>query len=186
MRRLIGVALGVFFALGCDETKSTPAPSASASAKASAAVSAKPAPPPAPWFVGSWQGTYDAQHYLIEMTKKQGGVREWSEDDGGAGEGEGKITLQVTEEKTITGTASGPLGDMVASGQVDEESFRVRLSPKSPGERAFNGVFVAKRKGESLSGRLQASTGDSRTVRDAPVELKKGGGTAAAPAGSAP
>jgi hypothetical protein len=172
---------------GCDETKSSSAPggSASVAAKASAAVSAKPAPPPAPWFVGTWQGSYDAQHYLIEMTKGQGAVREWGDDDGGTGEGEGKITLQVTEDGAISGAASGPLGDMVASGQVDEDDFRVRLSPKAPGERAFNGVFVAKRKGDSLSGRLQASTGDSRTVRDAPVELKKGG-TAAAPAGSAP
>ncbi len=178
-------------AFGCDDKKApSPAGTASAGTKGSAAVSAKPAPPPAPWYVGTWQGTYDAQQYVIQMTKKQGAVKAWTQDagDGGVvGEGEGKITLKIDEGKTITGEASGPLGDMTAAGQVDEEQFRVRLSPKEPGERAFQGFFLAKKSGKAMSGRLQASTGDSRTVRDAPIKLeKKSGDSPAAPAASAP
>ncbi len=179
-------------AVGCDEKKSPgPAGTASAGAKGSAAVSAKPAPPPAPWYFGTWQGTYEAQQYVIQMTKKQGAVKAWTQDagEGGiVGEGEGKITLKIDEGKTITGEASGPLGDMTASGQVDEEQFRVRLTPKEPGEDAFQGFFLAKKSGKGMSGRLQASTGDSLKVRDAPVKLKRTSseGFTAPPAASAP
>jgi len=78
----------------------------------------------------------------------------------------------VKPDGEITGTATGALGAMTATGQVDEDTFRVTLRPEKPSETAYQGFFVAKREGDALKGRLQASSGDSLKVRDAPVEIK--------------
>ncbi|MCA9597965.1 MAG: hypothetical protein KC776_31855 [Myxococcales bacterium] len=174
-RRVLLLAL-VLAVSACDEKKTAPAaPKASAATVAApAASSAAPPEKKLPWFVGHFSGAYDAQHYLIEMSKSDGVVRNWAEDDGGAGSGEGTISLDVTEDGTIVGSSKGPLGELVASGEVDETSFRVRLVPKEPGDGKFTGFFLVKQDGKVLRGRLQASTGDSLTVRDAPVLVQKG------------
>lgn len=166
------------------------APSAAADAAPAplgpASVSVAP-PPSAPaakqeaWYVGKWSGTYDAQHYLIEAPKNEG-AREWGQDDGGAHSGSGTIELSVGADGRVSGTADGPLGRQTASGEVDADTLRVSLAPDKPGERSFSGVVVLSRKGDKIEGRLQASTGDSRTVRDAAVTLEKG--KPAAPASS--
>jgi hypothetical protein len=185
----MSLAVGLLLLGACEEKPAAPTsvPSARASAAAAApSASASAAAPTAPaaWFVGGFTGTYEASHYLIEMKKKHGGISAWDKDDGEKGSGEGKLTLSIDESGRVTGTAQGPLGDMTASGQVEEEVLRMRLSPKDHGaEGAFAGVVVAKRKADGFEGRLQASTGDSLTVRDAPVRLHKGGG-GPAPAGS--
>jgi len=185
----VSLAVGPLLLGACEEKPAAPtgAPSAQASAVAAAPpASASAAAPAAPaaWFVGDFTGTYEASHYLIEMEKKHGGVAAWDKDDGKPGSGEGKLALNIDDSGRVTGTAQGPLGDMTASGQVDEEVLRLRLSPKDHGaEKAFAGVVVAKRKADGFEGRLQASTGDSLTVRDAPVRLRKGS-SSPAPDGS--
>jgi hypothetical protein len=172
----LGLALSV---AGCEEKakpspappqdSARPGPSAGASASASAA-----APEAAPWFVGTWTSSYEAQHYLIEMEKKQGGIAAWKNDDGAVGSGSGKLNLTVDANRVVTGTSGGALGELVASGQLDEETLRVRLTPKQPGaENAFSGMLIARRKGDAFEGTLQASTGDSKVVRDAPIKLSK-------------
>jgi hypothetical protein len=183
------LAIAPFLLCACDEKPATPTsaasaiPSAVAAAPSERASAAAPAAPVA-WFVGDFSGRYEASHYLIEMTKKHGGVGAWEKDDGKLGSGEGKLALRIDESGRVTGTAQGPLGDMTASGQVEEEMLRLRLSPKDHGAQgAFAGIVVAKRKADGFEGWLQASTGDSLTVRDAPVHLHKGG-SKPAPAGS--
>lgn len=168
--------------VGCDKQAPTPSPNASASAASISASVAKPvASVPEkkrPWFAGDWSGTYDAQHYLIETPKNEG-AREWATDDGGTHSGEGQLSLRVDDAGVISGWARGPLGEQTVSGEVDGETFSVRLAPKTPGERAFGGILVLRRKGDALSGRLQASSGDSRTVRDALVEVHRGAASGA-------
>lgn len=188
MSRSGALVLLLVLAVGCDDDKPKAAPTASATPNASAVSSAAATPPEKqlPWYAGAWSGTYDAQHFLIEMDKKQGAVRAWSEDDGGRGTGEGSVSLTVTEAGAISGEAKGPLGEHVLSGQVDEDTLRVKLMPKAPGADAFTGFFLVKKQGEGLEGRLQASSGDSLTVRDAPVKLQKGGSASPAPAPAAP
>ena len=171
---MIRHAVLALFALsfGCEKETPKPTPNAASASVASPIASGSAAPPAKakPWYVGAWTGKYEARHYLVE-TKKGEGAREWQNDDGGDGEGDGKLELQVAEDGAITGTASGPLGPMTATGAVDDQSFRVRLRPSEPTETAFHGFFVAKREGASVKGTLQASSGDSLKVRDAPVEL---------------
>ena len=190
MIRVVGALLAssLVALTGCDKTEQPkPAPSASAASLTSAAPTASVLEPPAPvakdkaWAAGTWSGSYEAQRYLVEAPKNEG-AREWAQDDGGAHSGDGSIELEVSDSGAIKGSAHGPLGDHDLSGQVDDDAFRVRFVPKQPGTRAFGGVAVLKKDGAALKGRLQASSGDSLTVRDAAVELHRAGDKTAASA----
>jgi hypothetical protein len=174
MKRHAAIVALVLATLGCKEDKPVTAqPTASAPAPvASASAAPADAAPAAAWYVGRWTGSYDAQHYLIE-TKKGEGLKQWADDDGKEGAGKGKLALDVKADGEISGSASGPLGEMIASGQAEDDSLRVTLRPKEPTDTAFQGFFVAKREGKGAKGRLQASSGDSLKVRDAPIELTR-------------
>jgi len=183
-----GVLGAALCGLACNEPPKggSPAPSASVATAStpSGSASAAPAPEKAqpPWFVGTWSGGYESQHYLIEMSKKEGSVKAWADDPGEIGAGTGKLSLTVGEDRQVTGTSEGPLGTLVAAGELDGDTLRVALSPRDPkgaeASASFAGTLIASRKGEILEGRIQASTGDSQTVRDAPVRLTKGGAQA--------
>jgi hypothetical protein len=143
----------------------TPAPSV---ARASAAPSASAAPAAA-WFEGSWQGTYKAELHRIEMAA--GGVKEWKKDDGAQASGEGKLSIEAKSDGTVSGQASGALGEQVVSGRVEGEHVSLKLSPAQPD--GFQGVIVAAQAPEGIKGSLSASTGDSLVVRKASVTLAK-------------
>ena len=177
-----GVLVAAALTAACDDEPEPAAPargaaSAAPSTSASTAASAKP---PAPWYAGTWSGTFETQHYLIERTKREGAVAAWDKDEGEKAAGQGRLSLDVDADRRVTGTASGPLGALVASGEMDGDTLRVQLSPKDPRApetaESFAGTLIAKRKGQLLEGRIQASSGDSRVVRDAAVKLEKAGG----------
>jgi hypothetical protein len=130
---------------------------------------------PAAWFEGKWKGSYDAAQYTIETPEKNSGAREWKDDDGGTHVGDGTLELEIAADGRITGTAKGALGDHTVTGEVDETKFRISFVPQEPGDRAFSGSAVLDKSGEGVKGRLSASTGDSKTVRDAAVVLDKVG-----------
>jgi hypothetical protein len=155
-------------------TAAAPAAAASAVAGASASAGAKPKPPPGT--AGEWTGTYEARHYLIEMSKKEGAVREWEADKGEAHSGKGVLTLTIADDGSASGSSTGPLGELAIVGEFDGEQLRLRLSPVNPEKQpAFYGTLLAERKGEAFKGRMQASSGDSLTVRDAPAQLQRKG-----------
>lgn len=173
----------LFIAVGCERRSgSTAQPSASANAVAASAAETLPPQPSARAsddLTGQWSGSYDARHYLIEMSKTEGVVREWAEDKAKEHTGEGTITFRIEPDGSVMGKAKGPLGSSLVSGQVEGKTVRIRLTPSEPGTRSFAGFVVLERERDALKGRLQASTGDSLTVRDAPVELHRPGVTAA-------
>jgi hypothetical protein len=164
-------------------------PSASESA-ASASASAPPAPaapvacvapsatsaPRAASEAGQWSGSYEARLYRIEMSKKEGAVREWGEDKGDLHTGKGSLTVDIAEGGSASGAAKGPLGELQLTGELDGPNLRLQLSPADPQQTpAFTGVLLAKRDGSGFTGRLQVSSGDSLIVREAPVSLRKKG-----------
>jgi hypothetical protein len=176
---------------GCKDKAKGAAPAAvtSVAASAAAAPSGAVAAPEesAPWFVGTWSGTYQSRHHLIQMDRKDGAVRAWAEDKGQTGSGTGKLTLRIDDSRAVRGGGTGPLGELVASGELDGEVLRVRLIPKDPAaESSFAGFLIAKRVTSGFEGSIQASTGDGATVRDAPVRLTLGDGDAAQPGRVAP
>ena len=185
MRLCVAIAL---VAMGCDKP-APPAPAASASAapqapSAAPAASATTAPSAAPAKEQSWRGEYTAQAYAIEVPKNEG-AREWGADDGGELSGKGTLGFTVAASGAIHGSASGALGEHDVVGQVEGDALRIRFVPKAPGDRAFGGVAVLAREGDAMKGRLQGSTGDSKTVRDALISVsREGAGTAQSPAPS--
>jgi hypothetical protein len=169
---------------------SLPAPSAppARSAPSGSAAAASNA------LASTWTGSYDARHHAIEMSKKEGAVRDWSEDDGKLHSGTGKIALTIGDDGAVTGSSTGALGELVVAGELDGDTLRLKLTPRDPGaEKAFFGTLIAKRSSGMFVGKIQASSGDSLTVRNAPVELRPGtsnpavtgGSGSAAPASSA-
>lgn len=179
MRLCVAIAL---VAMGCDKP-APPAPAASASAapqapSAAPAASASPAPSAAPVKEQRWRGDYTAQAYAIEVPKNEG-AREWGADDGGELSGKGTLGFTVAASGAIHGNASGALGEHDVVGQVEGDALRIRFVPKAPGDRAFGGVAVLALEGDAMKGRLQGSTGDSKTVRDALISVSREGATAA-------
>jgi hypothetical protein len=83
--------------------------------------------------------------------------------------------LNIDEAGNVTGMATGPLGELKASGTLDGEALRVRLQPAKVLEppEMFNGVLLARKENGGFSGDLKASSGDSLTVRKATVKLAK-------------
>jgi hypothetical protein len=150
-------------------------PSAAPAPQASApAPSAKPKPQAT--VAGDWTGTYDARHYLIEMSKKEGAVREWQADKGETHSGKGQLTLSIAPNGSVSGSSTGALGELSVVGELDGEQLRLQLSPVDPEKQpAFKGHLLAERKGDTFKGNIQASSGDSLTVRDAPAELRRKG-----------
>ena len=179
--RLGVTALALVLFVGCDRP-APPTPAASSSALPSAPMAASAAPSAsasaAPAKSRTWQGNYDAQAYAIEVPKNEG-PREWTADDGGALEGRGSVTFTISASGAIRGSASGALGEHLVVGEVDGDSYRVRFVPKEPGERVFGGFAILTLDGDTLKGRLQGSTGDSKTVRDALISVSRGGASAA-------
>lgn len=153
-------------------------PSTTEGAQGAATASAPPAAseqpePPKPWYFGKWEGSYDAARHVIDMTAAQGAVRDWGMDPGDAGAGRGTLSVVVDEAGTIQGSSKGPLGALTVSGHADDEALRLVLEPAEPGVKAFRGSVVARREGAAAKGTLSASSGDSLTVRAAPVTLER-------------
>lgn len=161
---------------GKDAERSQSVASTVASASASAAPRA-PLAPKVPPFAGKYEGTFDAALFRIEMTKEEGAVKEWSEDDGKTLSGAGTLILKIDENRTITGTSSGSLGNLRASGNLDDDRIRVSLLPESPGPIGGSGsaTLVGKLEADSIVGTLRASSGDSLKARTAAVRLSKAG-----------
>ena len=163
------IALLLLLATACQQSPKTDAPGvASAGASVAAPPSASAAPPKA-WFEGAWQGAYQAELFRIEVPA--GGVKEWKQDDGKKSSGEGKLSLQAEPDRTVTGDASGALGDLRVAGHVDGDRMTLTLTPSQ--NDGFHGVIVAAQTPEGMKGTLSASTADSLQARQANVTLTR-------------
>jgi hypothetical protein len=152
--------------------KSEPPQGASSAAVAAAPASAAPSAATAPkaWYEGRWSGTYEAALERIEL--EVGGVRAWKDDDGQRASGKGTLTVAVNPEGIATGEAEGPLGAQVVHGIADDGGLRLTLSPKGGEAEGFRGTMVLAKAPDHVAGSLNASSGDSLTVRKAKVELR--------------
>ncbi len=157
---------------GCKAHASDAAPGPSAVATAPASASAAPAAaakPTKPWYAGSFAGAYEAKLQPVDV--KVGAIREWAKDDGKAASGPGKLTLQIADDGVVDGSSEGALGAGHVSGKVEDDTLRLQLLPDD--SSAMRGVLVASRDGDGFKGSIEASSGDSTQVRQAPIELKK-------------
>jgi len=165
---LVAASVGPSVVCGC-KGHTEEATAAATSSAAVPAPSAAPAAKVKAWYVGEFQGAYEAKLAPVEV--KVGAVREWGKDDGKAASGPGKLDLKISEDGAVDGSAEGALGAARASGKVEEDTLRVVLSPKDA--TGLHGVLVASKDGDGFKGSIEASSGDSLTVRQAAIELKK-------------
>ena len=176
IRSLLVTTLAVAACLACTKEKADDkgqAASASPSASVAAIPSAKPVEKP--WFFGEWRASLEVARYQVEQTKQEGKVAAWAADTGDKATGKGELVLEIDEEGKVTGSASGALGKLNASGLVDGEELRVQLHAAEalPPPEMFNGVLLGQKEKDGFSGELKASSGDSLTVRKAAVTLTK-------------
>lgn len=153
-----------------EPTASETAPGARSGAPESSAAP-KPAPPAKPWYVGAWSGIYTAEKHTITMSAAEGALREWSQEAGKEGIGPGDLSVEVAEDGSALGTASGSLGKMLVTGKVEDEVLTLQLKPTEAGVQSYHGFVIAKRDAQSFTGKLQASSGDGTRVRTGTVRL---------------
>jgi len=161
------------FAMAACKTEAPEPVAGSAAPSAPALATAVPSAPARPWYAGSWSGEYSAKPFKVEPGP--GAVKEWAKDDGAKASGPGKLTLRIDDAGAVEGQGDGALGPLEASGQVDGDTVRVtlRAGGAAADGAAFFGMLLGSRAGDAIQGRIQASSGDSLTVREARVELKK-------------
>jgi hypothetical protein len=179
-RVVCGIGLSLVSASGC--RKSSPAaeaaPSASVAPVAPASSEAPSAASPAPSAVspgsalgGTWSGSYRAEHHLIQMDKKEA-LPAWVKDDQKVGVGDGKLELVIDANGSVSGTSSGPLGELAVSGRAEDGMVRATLSPRDPSvEGGFQGYLMAHPARDRIAGQLEISSADGAVVRRASVEL---------------
>jgi hypothetical protein len=153
----------------CKAHTGGPAAAASGAVPIASANVAPSAPKAKPWFSGAFHGNYEAKLAPVEV--KVGAVKEWSTDDGKASAGPGKLELEIDDDGLVAGTGEGALGESHASGKVENDTLRVVLAPSDTS--GLHGVLVATKDGDGFRGSIEASSGDSLRVRQAPIELKK-------------
>ena len=100
-----------------------------------------------------------------------GGVKEWKQDEGKQASGAGTLSLQTAADGSVTGTATGALGNLVVTGRV--EGDRAALMLASAEADGFHGVILASQTPEGMKGTLSASSADSLQVRQAAVTLSR-------------
>jgi hypothetical protein len=158
----------LLFLGGCRAHTDEHAPT-SVAASANAAPVVAPAPKAKPWFSGEFRGSYEAKLAPVEV--KVGAVKDWLSDDGKSASGPGKLELNIDDDGIVDGSGEGALGATHASGKVEDDTLRVVLAPSDAS--GLHGVLLASKDGDGFRGSIEASSGDSLRVRNAPIELKK-------------
>jgi hypothetical protein len=147
---------------------SQPTPAASEAPKVAAPPSTAAKPAPA-WYEGSWQGSFQAELFRVELPA--GAVKEWKQDDGKRMSGPGTLELAIAADGAVSGSAKGALGELAVTGHA--EGDRVALSLDSTAADGFHGFVLAAQTPQGMHGALSASSGDSLTVRKAEVSLTR-------------
>lgn len=183
------------FSVGCGKGDDKPAaPSAPASGAASApatgtaagtasapagtaagtASGAATAPASAPAGAASYAGDFESKSgtlYLPDRKEFQGVKKVDFESK--AALGPGKIEISVDAQGTVSGTASGALGDLTISGRSEGGRITATLKPTT-GTDGFYGTLLAEPSpsGE-LVGTLSASAARANVLREAELKLAK-------------
>lgn len=167
MKRTMVLGLVCLVTVACDKqpTKADPA-----SEPAAPVASAEPAPPPAPAMPTAWSGKYVSK---VGAVNPPANARNkiWEKDPGTDAVGEGTLEVSL-DDKRVTGTLTGPLGECHLSGELDGDNLRANLVPNDPNaDSAMTGFLVLTRDGDVFKGELRASDREGRIVREAKVDL---------------
>lgn len=156
-------------------TSVSSAPAAGA-ASASASQPAVDAPPAAKGD-GTFKGSFNAKVGAVSPPK-EAEIKLWAKDPGSEAVGEGSLTLKLIpsgSQTLVRGGATGALGELELSGEIDDKFVTAHVTPKQPNAPlAMTGVFSGKLEGAKITGKLRVSGRDGNLVREADVELSQG------------
>jgi hypothetical protein len=156
------------------EGAAAPTPSAQSAQNPSAQVKSAVAPQPGSECAGKYQGEYTVAAVKSELSSKDGAPSQWEKDDGKALAGKGTIQLQVDANNSVSGMASGALGEQTLRGSCDDKTLRVRLdSTNEELAKVQNAYLLAEISGADIKGTLAAATGDSLIRRAGAVTLQR-------------
>lgn len=169
MRRTLSWVIFPLALLACDKK----ATDSGVEPAASAAAPSEPEPPPPPPKPTAWTGKYVAQ---VGEVNPPANARNkvWQKDPGTANVGDGTVEVSLDEKTgTVKGTATGALGELQLSGELDDTHLRANVAPKDPNaEDAMTGFLVLDREGDTFKGSLRVSDREGVIVREAKVELQ--------------
>jgi hypothetical protein len=161
---------------GCETSSGVaPMPSGTATAGPSAATtasagsSARPGHPHA----GRYAGSFEAAKAEVPLDE---GVSypTWTDEDGKAVSGTGKLELTVDDAGAVTGKANGALGALTIAGRVEGDVLSATLRPEDPNAAdAMTGTLVGRLDPAGMKGQLRASSRDGNVARKATATLKK-------------
>ncbi len=153
-------------------TASVAAPVGSIAPVASAAPSAS-----APGTTASaahWEGTFTAKRAVLANLPKDVKVPAWDKDPGTASVGPGTLAAMSIASGSVTGTGKGSLGDLIVTGELDQDELRLIVRPtEANAANAMTGVLTAKIAGAAATGAIHVSSKDGNLVREADVKLTK-------------
>jgi len=112
------------------------------------------------------------------MKPEDGAIAAWGQDDGKAFAGKGELSLRISPDGAVAGTAQGALGAQRVVGMLDGDHLRLQLLPAATGsgESVAQGTWVGERQGASFAGKLHAASGDGTKVREGTLALNRVGG----------
>jgi hypothetical protein len=122
---------------------------------------------------GTWEGSYDAKRGSVILPPKvKDTVRQ--SDDGKLATGTGNITLTISSNGELRGTAKGALGPATLVGKVEEDMIRASVFPDDPrAPNAMTGILVGKLKDAMIHAELRVTGPDAMLVRESIVELRR-------------
>lgn len=119
----------------------------------------------------TWKGTYQSAAGTLYVPPEWRNVH-FSDSDGGAGLGEGPISLTV-EGATgrVTGSIDGPLGPATVAGLLAEGHLTGAISRRDATDRGFTGTLFATATGDRLEGTMNMSRAEANFIRTAKFSL---------------
>jgi len=155
-------------AIACTQPSTgSPTSAPSVSAAAPAASAAGPTPRPTPSSL-TWTGTYTSTPGSLYVY--DGG--EWKGvhfrgDDASVALGEGPLALTVdTTTKRLSGSASGPIGNVFFTGLADGDALTFSVLRRDPTDHGLSGTGSGTVKGTIAKGTMRLSRGDAHVLRE--------------------
>jgi hypothetical protein len=112
----------------------------------------------------AWQGSYTSTAATLYVPP--GWNVRWSGGDGGAGIGEGTLTMTIDPANhRVGGAVDGPLGPATLDGLASDEKVAATIVRKIPGDYGFTGTLAGAIHDGHVDGTLRVSSGEASTIR---------------------
>lgn len=171
------VKIGASASAAPSSAPSAPSASGTPSAATSASGGAKADPTGAP---RAFAGKYTSEKGTLFVPGKDDvpNPQDWAgttfrgeASDIGLGEGKLDVTIDPATGR-VSGASEGPLGPLVVSGYLANDTFTATLTPKEPKVDSLYGTAIGKRQGAKIEGTMHLSLATGNVLRTAAFTLE--------------